>query len=71
VEIDDPYDVGATAAAIETAFEMPIDERRRRAEALRKSVESYVLGDWIENQLNDLSEITEDRPPASPPPSSA
>jgi trehalose 6-phosphate synthase len=70
VEIDDPYDVIATAAAIETALEMPIDERRRRAESLRKSVEANVLGDWIEAQLNDLSEITEDRPPASPPPSS-
>jgi trehalose 6-phosphate synthase len=69
VEIEDPYDIPATAAAIETALEMPVDERRRRAEALRKSVESNVLGDWIEAQLNDLSEIGEGRAPASPAPS--
>jgi trehalose 6-phosphate synthase len=67
VGIEDPYDVDATADAMETALDMPMEERAHRAEALRKIIDSHTLNDWIEAQLDDLSEISEGRPPKTPP----
>jgi trehalose 6-phosphate synthase len=67
VSIEDPYDVEATADAIETALDMPREKRRERAESLRKVIESRGLNDWIEAQLDDLSEISEGGSPKTPP----
>jgi len=66
VPIDDPYDVQETAAAIEKALAMDMDERKKRAEGLRSIVEARTPEDWIESQLNDLSEISEGRTPLTP-----
>jgi trehalose 6-phosphate synthase len=68
VEINDPYDVIATAAAIERAIEMPTADRRERAEALRKIVDSRLPADWIEAQLDDLTEIAKGRAPVTAAP---
>lgn len=67
VPIEDPYDIEETAAAIEKALTLDMDERKRRGEALRAVVDSRTPEDWIEAQLNDLSEIGEGREPGTPP----
>jgi trehalose 6-phosphate synthase len=66
VPIDDPYDIEETAAAIETALAMDMDDRKRRGEGLRSIVEARTPGDWIESQLTDLSEIGDGRAPSTP-----
>lgn len=69
VIIHDPYDVDETAAAIETALEMPAAERERHARALREIVEKSRPQDWIQAQLDDLEAISrggEPQTPASP-----
>jgi trehalose 6-phosphate synthase len=68
VEIGDPYDVEATADAIEAALDMPLAERERRARTLNERIEARALGEWIDAQLDDLSEISEGRPPETAPP---
>lgn len=68
VEIDDALDVDATAGALERALEMEPVEKRRRAEALRKAAGARLPSDWIDAQLDDLSEIRAGRKPTTPPP---
>jgi trehalose 6-phosphate synthase len=65
VEIRDPYDVNETAVALERALELPDEERRRRAQSLRRMVESSLPDDWIEAQLDDLQHISEGRAPVT------
>jgi trehalose 6-phosphate synthase len=67
VEIEDPFDVNGTAAAIEQALEMSPEERKRRAEALRAMIESNRPEDWIDAQLDDLDLIASGKDPATPP----
>jgi trehalose 6-phosphate synthase len=67
VPIEDAYDIEETAAALERALAMDMDERKWRAEGLRSVVEARTSEDWIESQLNDLSEISEGRAPVTPP----
>lgn len=49
-----PFDVEDTAEAIERALEMPREERRRRARALRDAVARSSLDAWVSAQLRDL-----------------
>ena len=49
-----PTDVEGTADALHRALTMPLDERRRRAEGLRRSVEADDVIDWFENQVRDM-----------------
>lgn len=49
-----PTDVEGTADAIYRALTMPLDERRRRAEGLRRAVESDDVATWFENQVADM-----------------
>jgi trehalose 6-phosphate synthase len=49
-----PTDVEGTADAIHRALTMPLEERRRRAEGLRASVEAEDVTIWFENQLTDM-----------------
>ncbi|MBA3451173.1 MAG: trehalose-6-phosphate synthase [Chloroflexia bacterium] len=49
-----PTDVEGTADAIHQALTMPLEERRRRAEGLRRSVESDDVTTWFENQVSDM-----------------
>ena len=67
VGIEDPYDIEETASAIEKALAMDLDDRKKRAESLRTIIDARTSEDWIESQLNDLSEISEGRTPVTPP----
>ena len=59
-----PFDIDATAEALEKALEMPAGERRRRGDRLRQVVRSRDIRRWIELQLQDLRELV---PPTTPP----
>jgi trehalose 6-phosphate synthase len=67
VEIIDPRDVEGTAKALETALDMPAEERERRAKELRRRAQAHKPEDWIESQLVDLEAIQGGNPPVSPP----
>jgi trehalose 6-phosphate synthase len=49
-----PTDVEGTADAIYRALTMPLEERRRRAEGLRRSVENDDVTAWFESQVRDM-----------------
>jgi len=49
-----PYDLDEQADALHAALTMPDDERRRRAEALRKTVLENTIYDWVEAQVKDI-----------------
>ena len=49
-----PADVEATADAIYQALTMPLPERRRRADNLRRAVESDDVAKWFREQIYDL-----------------
>lgn len=68
IDIEDPYDVSATADALAQALEMGPDERQRRAEALRARSRARRPEDWIDAQVEDLLEITRGREPRTPAP---
>jgi trehalose 6-phosphate synthase len=48
-----PYDVHSTAEALHQALTMPMDERLRRAEALRAQVRGADVRQWFRNQVED------------------
>jgi trehalose 6-phosphate synthase len=50
----DPDDVAGTAGALALALAMPADERRRRADGLRRAVRRSSLDRWLDDQLRDL-----------------
>ena len=50
-----PYDVDEQADAIHRALTMPADERGRRAKALRETVMSNTIDDWVEAQMKDIA----------------
>ncbi|MGI8710201.1 MAG: alpha,alpha-trehalose-phosphate synthase (UDP-forming) [Acidimicrobiales bacterium] len=47
----DPFDVGATAAALVAALDAPAEERRHRAEVLRTASLARSPADWLADQL--------------------
>lgn len=49
-----PTDVEGTADALHRALTMPLEERRHRAEGLRRSVERDDVATWFENQVDDI-----------------
>ena len=49
-----PMDVPATALALERALSMLPEERRHRADGLRRAVEASSLDHWLDQQLADL-----------------
>lgn len=53
-----PADVEGTADAIWQAVTMPLDERRRRAEGLRRAVEEEDVAAWFRHQLGDIVRYT-------------
>jgi trehalose 6-phosphate synthase len=67
VAIGDALDVGSTADALEVAIEMAGDERARKATKLRTSIEARTPNDWIESQIDDLTEVQEGREPKTAP----
>ncbi len=56
-----PFDVDEQAEAIQAALTMPEDERREKAKALRDTVLSNTVEDWVEAQLKDIAELRERR----------
>jgi trehalose 6-phosphate synthase len=54
----DPFDVDATADALEDALALPEDERRGRQEAIRARVREHDLEAWDAAQLADLDRAT-------------
>jgi trehalose 6-phosphate synthase len=60
-----PFDIGEMSKALQTALEMPIDERTRRARGLSRLVLSNTAARWVSAQLEDL-ERTHRRTAASP-----
>ncbi len=54
-----PYDLDEQAEAIHQALTMSGWERRRRAEALRETVRSNTIEDWVEAQMEDIAAYRE------------
>jgi trehalose 6-phosphate synthase len=48
-----PFDIYMTAKAMHQALVMPVDEKKQRAEALRKQVRSADVKRWFTTQLED------------------
>jgi len=48
-----PFDVYGTAKAIHKALSMPADERKKRAESMRKSIQKADIKRWFKDQLED------------------
>jgi trehalose 6-phosphate synthase len=49
-----PYDVEEVAETIATAVDMPIAERRRRMQALRRKVRQFDIYWWVDSYLNAI-----------------
>jgi alpha,alpha-trehalose-phosphate synthase [UDP-forming] len=52
-----PFNVDGFMAAIRTALEMPVDERRRRMRRMRQQLHSSTIFDWLDSILARSSEI--------------
>jgi trehalose 6-phosphate synthase len=52
----DPGDIGATAAALRHAVEMPMAERAERGARMRRRVRRWTSRDWLLSQFADLEE---------------
>ncbi|HSB53896.1 MAG TPA: trehalose-6-phosphate synthase [Gemmatimonadales bacterium] len=52
-----PYDVGATAEAILRAIRMPVTERGRRLNALRRRLRRNTIQDWMEDIFAEVSSV--------------
>jgi trehalose 6-phosphate synthase len=53
-----PSDLEGTVRALHQALTMPEDERRAKAEGLRRSVEDFDIVYWLESQFKDLLALT-------------
>jgi trehalose 6-phosphate synthase len=54
-----PADVEGTAEAIFEALTMPVQERHRRAAALRRTIEKEDVNLWLRQQLGDIVQLDE------------
>jgi trehalose 6-phosphate synthase len=54
-----PFDLDEQADALHEALTMPDEERRRRAQALRETVMSNTIEDWVEAQVRDIEAYRE------------
>ena len=52
-----PADIEGTVRAMRTGLEMPAEERRARAMALRETVAGDDIIQWLERQFRDLLEL--------------
>ena len=52
-----PFDVAQQAEALHAALTMPEDERRARADALRRQVIEHDVRDWMQAQLDDIAAL--------------
>jgi trehalose 6-phosphate synthase len=58
-------DVAGTSRMLETALEMPREERTRRLRRLRASVRAEDLAWWLTRQMRDLAAVAEGQRPPS------
>lgn len=65
VAISDPFDLREAADALARAIEMDQTERKLRAERLRARAEASKPGQWIQAQIDDLTEIADGDAPRS------
>ena len=54
-----PFDIDEQAEAIYEALSIPGDERARRAEALRQTIQANTIEEWAEAQLEDIAAYRE------------
>jgi trehalose 6-phosphate synthase len=54
-----PTDLEGTVRALHQALTMPEDERRRRAQALRRIIEEEDIIRWLVHQLRDLQNLSQ------------
>jgi trehalose-6-phosphate synthase len=52
-----PFNVDGFVAAIRTALEMPLDERKRRMRRMRQQLHNSTIFDWLDSILARSSEI--------------
>jgi alpha,alpha-trehalose-phosphate synthase [UDP-forming] len=52
-----PFNIDGFVAAIRTALEMPMDERKRRMKKMRKQLRDSTIFDWLDSILARSSEI--------------
>jgi trehalose 6-phosphate synthase len=57
-----PFDLIGQAEAIHEALELPADERRARAEAIRVHIREHDLESWLSAQLADLDRVSAPAP---------
>jgi trehalose 6-phosphate synthase len=60
-----PADIAGTAAAIERALDMSVEERRVRLRRMRASVRQEDLDWWLGRQLRDLAAVRQGQQPPS------
>jgi trehalose 6-phosphate synthase len=63
--VQDPFDVQETAVRLREAIHLDGDERKRRAELLRKAATARVPEDWVNSQIEDLVAIRAQEPPVT------
>jgi len=56
-----PTDIEGTTQALYTALTMPLRERKKRAAALKKSIEEEDITDWLLHLLGDAVSLVEER----------
>jgi trehalose 6-phosphate synthase len=63
-----PFNVDGFVAAIRTALDMPMDERKRRMRRMRRQVTDSTIFDWLESILAKSGEIMHQQAAASAAP---
>lgn len=61
-----PFDVEGTATALATALAMPREERRKRAIALKRTVDENDIVAWLQAQLGDMLAVAQALPAQTP-----
>ncbi len=56
-----PTDLEGTVRALASAITMPVDEKRRRAAALRRAVQEEDITFWMQRQFRDLMAVSRRR----------
>jgi trehalose 6-phosphate synthase len=54
-----PFDLDEQADALYEALTMPDEERARRAEALKRTINANTIEEWVEVQLKDIAAYRE------------
>jgi trehalose 6-phosphate synthase len=56
-----PFDIQEQADAIHRALTMPPEERRERADGLKRTIHARTPADWIDEQLADIETVRRER----------